>query len=217
VNDLRGRRFSYLTVLKFIGVRGKNAWWRTRCVCGSDFDVQGAQLTRGDKPTKSCGCKTAEIVGAANRTHGMSRHPTFAVWRSMNDRCRLPTHQAWHNYGARGIRVCERWQESFENFWEDMGPTYAAGLTLDRRDNDKNYTKRNCRWVTPEVQGNNRRGNIRIPTPWGLLTVAQASRRSGVGDTTILYRIKQGWPEHELLKSTTSKTPVRDDDLSFLE
>lgn len=112
----------------------------------------------------------------------------------MCDRCRLPTHQAWHNYGARGIRVCDRWSHSFENFWEDMGVGYVSGLTLDREDNNGDYCKENCRWVTSLTQGNNRRGNRRIHTPWGFFTVAEASRLSGIGATTLLYRLDHCTP-----------------------
>jgi len=131
------------------------------------------------------------MIGDANRTHGMSKHPAYAVWRSMLDRCRLPTHQAWANYGGRGITVCSEWQ-SFETFWADMGPTYRRGLTLERKDNEGGYSAVNCEWATYRKQMNNKRGNVWIETPLGVMTVAEASRLSGIGHTTLLYRIAHG-------------------------
>jgi hypothetical protein len=117
----------------------------------------------------------------------MSKHPAYAVWRSMCDRCRLPSHQAWANYGGRGITVCERWQEAFEHFWEDMGPSYQPGLTLDRIDNEGNYTYENCRWVPYKVQALNRRGNIGVD-------LATLSQKTGIARSTLYYRFQRGLP-----------------------
>lgn len=210
VKDLTGLRFAFLTILRYSHSRNGKSYWRARCVCGKTLVCEGAGLTRARGPSpKSCGCRTKALIGEGTSTHGMARHPAYAVYRSMIDRCRLPTHQAWHNYGARGIRVCARWRKGFDLFWEDMGPTYQQGLTLERTDNERGYSPENCRWATRREQGNNTRMSRRIETPWGVLTVAEASRRSGVGKTTILYRLSAGWPEADLLKSTTSKTRGR--------
>ena len=116
----------------------------------------------------------------------------------MRDRCRLPTHQAWKNYGARGIKVCDQWNESFQKFWEDMGESYAPELTLERVDNEAGYSKENCVWVTRKTQNSNKRSNVWIQTPWGKLTVAQASEKSGIGVTTLLYRLKAKVPQSKL-------------------
>jgi hypothetical protein len=124
----------------------------------------------------------------------MSKHPAHWVWRSMIDRCRLPSHQAWHNYGGRGIPVCERWQQSFENFWVDMGPTYQPGLTIERRDNNAGYSPENCYWADRQTQARNTRVNRWIQTPDGLMTVAEAAECSGLGVTTLLYRLNHHWP-----------------------
>ena len=90
--------------------------------------------------------------------------------------------------------MCERWSNSFEAFWADMGPTYKQGLTLDRIDNDGGYTPDNCRWVDYTVQANNRRRNHMV----GAETAAQFARRVGVKYTTILYRLAHGVPEERL-------------------
>jgi hypothetical protein len=170
-------------------------WWRTKDLSGQKF---GHLTLSGDftKGAKVCGHKCPHRK--PHKTHGMSSHPAYAVWRSMCDRCRLPSHQAWHNYGARGITVCKKWEASFSAFWEDMGASYQQGLTLERLDNSKGYSKKNCAWVTSREQGNNRRVNTRIQTPWGELTVAQASRRSGINVTTLLYRIEVGVPPSKM-------------------
>ena len=188
--QLYGMKFHRWTVVDFSHRTAHGtAYWKCQCTCGTERSVAGSDLLKGD--SKSCGCWARETASTRNAKHGMSAHPAYWVWRSMRDRCRLPTHQAWHNYGARGIEVCARWQE-FPAFWEDMGGAYKEGLTLDRVDNDKGYCKENCRWVTSQVQGNNKRTNRRIETPWGELTVSEASQKSGIGETTLLYRLSRG-------------------------
>src|SRR6478609_2685459 len=189
--DLTGLRSHSLTALRYVGSDGRKSLWIVRCDCGVEKTMPGTELTKGQ--LKSCGCQKGPALAARQRTHGMSRHPAFAVWRSMLDRCRLPTHQAWHNYGGRGITVCPEWQD-FTTFWADMGPTYQSGLTLDRIDNSAGYSAGNCRWTTPKEQSRNTRRNRRIETPWGLMTVSEASERSGIGVTTLLYRLASGAP-----------------------
>ena len=152
--DITGLRVGFLTAIRYHGSDGKKSIWVARCDCGSEVLLAATelkkQLARGI--VASCGCKRKETIGKKNSTHGMSQHPAFAVWRSMVDRCCLPPHQAWANYGGRGISVCPRWRESFEEFWTDMGPTYLPGLTLDRVDNNAGYSPENCRWVGMKAQ-----------------------------------------------------------------
>lgn len=198
--NFRGR-YDLLELIAYYGSDGKKAYWMAKCHgCGSYVIVNAAEVVKAHRKRGriSCGCKQGEWLSERRRTHGMSKHPAFAVWRSMIDRCRLPTHHAWKNYGGRGIMVCERWQESFQNFWEDMGPTYRPGLTLDRIDNDGPYSPENCRWVSYKQQSRNKRTNRYIDTPWGRMTVAEAAERSGIGVTTLLYRLAHGWPQDKL-------------------
>ena len=200
--DLTGQTFGALTALRPGSTDGKSRKWIFRCECGKECE-KGASDVKKDANkgrTPNCGCMTKELQGANKRTHGMTGHPAYAVWRSMLARCMNPNHHAWKNYGARGVMVCDRWIHSFENFWADMGPTYAPGLELDRRDNNAGYFPENCRWVSRQVNTSNRRTSVLVGTPWGRLNVAEAARRSGIGVTTILYRLDHGWPEEELFR-----------------
>jgi hypothetical protein len=198
--DLTGQRFGRLVVSERVANdKSGKPRWRCACDCGGTADVAAADLKKKNRGTKSCGCLARELSRERNKTHGMSRHPAFAVWRSMVDRCHLESHHAFHNYGARGIEVCAAWREAFENFWRDMGPSYQPGLTLDRRDNDGGYSPENCRWVDRRTQAQNRRAARVIATPAGPLNVAEAARRFGLQANTILYRIARGWPADQLL------------------
>lgn len=194
--DFTGQKFGMLTVIDLAYIRNNRSYWNLKCDCGNSI-VKLIKKVNSLKYT-SCGCLVKEGQSQTMKKHGMTGHPVHAVWSSMLDRCRLPTHQAWHNYGARGIKVCECWQESFENFWSDMGNDYEYGLTLDRKDVNGNYCKENCRWITMKEQSRNRRNNTIIDTPWGRMCVSEAAEKSGVGSSTILYRLQKKWPKEFL-------------------
>lgn len=190
--NLLGQTFGKLRVLNPAGSDGKKTLWLVRCACGNERTIRGVDLRKGQK---FCGhsCPFAkESIGNTNRTHGMSHHPAYAVWSSMVDRCTLPTHKAWKNYGGRGIKVCPEWKKSFTAFWADMGPTYRKGVELDRRDNDKGYNAQNCRWVSRSTNARNRRGSFAsrtgAPENWSEL-LAQA----GVKKNCAYHRAKSGW------------------------
>lgn len=208
--DLTGLTVGYLTVTRYEGSDGKKSLWAALCTCGRTVVLPGAELVKQSRRgvTASCGCMRRATIGSKRTKHGMSKHPAFAVWRSMIDRCRLPSHAAWKNYGGRGIAVCDRWAESFTNFWADMGPSYQRGLTLERKDNSLGYSPENCAWSTHKAQANNTRHSRWLDTPAGRMTVAQASAHYGVGYTTLLYRLAAGWPLDRVL-STTSSTAGR--------
>ena len=194
--DITGLTVGFLTAIAPYGRDKKgHILWRIRCVCGKDVFLPAAELTKMKKKgiVASCGCKRRETIGRKNRKHGMSHHPAFGVWHSMKERCQCPTHKAYKNYGARGIRVCTSW-ESFDRFWADMGPSWRKGLTLDRIDNNGDYCPENCRWVTFKVQSNNKRNTIKVDgqplTFW--------VEKTGIGRTTLLYRLQHGCPREHL-------------------
>ena len=221
LRDLTGQQFNYLTVLRRSEENTKDgkARWVCRCICGREVTYASVDITRKRHPVKSCGCLRNRLIGESSTTHGMSKHPAWEVWHSMKQRCNDPNHPAYHNYGGRGITVCDEWQHSFENFWQDMGSTYQRGLELDRRDNNKGYSPENCRWVPRKINVRNRRSNRFIETPLGRMTVAEYAERTGIGVTTLLYRISHGWAPELLCAPpdvrnvcTTSEIVVRGTD-----
>lgn len=159
IKDLTGQKFHSMTVLSFAGMHtnGKSLW-RCRCDCGAVKIVLGNNLKAGN--TRSCGHLFREFVKVwvRNTTHGMTAIPEFQIWSSMKNRCTNANHPAYCDYGGRGIRVCVRWMKSFEAFYADMGPR-PPGTSLDRKNNNGNYTPKNCRWATPQEQRTNRRRN----------------------------------------------------------
>lgn len=178
--DISGERFGRLTAIRRLGRK-----WECVCDCGEITAVDISHLRRGN--TKSCGCLNSEITGARNTTHGMTDTPTFIVWQGMLARCLNPKATSYRNYGARGVSVCPRWRDSFENFLADMGGR-PKGMTLDRHpNNDGNYEPGNCRWATPQQQANNTRVNVRYDYAGQSLTLSEIATLSGV-DYEWLYQ-----------------------------
>jgi hypothetical protein len=186
-----------MTVLSYAGKGGRaRATWLCRCDCGRENVALGERLRRG--ATTSCGCYKLDIFKDRITRHGMRKHPAYNTWRGMRERCGNPRNKTWLDYGGRGITVCERWRNSFEAFWEDMGPTWADGLSIDRIDANGNYEPLNCRWASRQQQSRNQRSNRLIETPWGVVSVAEAAERSGVSYKVICSRVKKGWPTDKI-------------------
>ena len=189
--DITGLTSGYLLAISYAGSNGRRSLWNVKCnACGKMVVLPASELQKGR--LKSCGCMRYRIISEKNTNHGMSGKPIWNVWHSMKQRCENPKAQAWNNYGGRGISVCQRWSESFEAFYQDMAPGYSPGLTLDRIDVNGNYEPGNCRWATYQEQARNTRKSRIIDTPWGRMTVIEASERSGIGETTLLYRLDHG-------------------------
>lgn len=154
--QISGKRYNLLTAIESTSQRSANCHvvWRFRCDCGKTVFAPATSVSRGI--WKSCGCHRKATTKLLKQTHGRSQSNLYRVWSAMLGRCRNPLNAAYKNYGGRGIKVCSRWESSFENFLSDMGEC-PKGLTLDREDNDGNYSPNNCRWATRKMQRQNQR------------------------------------------------------------
>lgn len=152
---LIGKKFGRLTVLEFDRVTPYQAiMWKCKCDCGEEVSVRSTHLTTGK--TQSCGCLARDKAKENRTTHGLHDHPLYDIWHGMQQRCYNSKSQSYNRYGARGIRVCEEWLESFTNFYNwAMRKGYRPGLSIERIDNDDNYDPGNCKWATSEEQNQN--------------------------------------------------------------
>jgi hypothetical protein len=202
--DLTERRFGRFLVLRrandHLSPSGRRyVMWLCRCDCGQERAVLGDNLRSG--ATASCGCFKLDQTRKAKTTHGhragaKSSH-VYGVWAAMHRRCRNPQDKSWVNYGGRGIKVCPQWHD-FAVFLGDMGEPHK-GMTLDRIDVNGDYCPENCRWATMREQQNNRSNNRRVVHRGISMTLADASRKSGI-EYSVLYArsILLGWPDEAL-------------------
>lgn len=130
--------------------------------------------------------------------HGYAGTSTHHVWKGMRQRCLNANAPAYADYGGRGITICERWMESFENFLADMGEK-PEGLTLDRRDNNGPYSPENCAWASRKAQAENRRSNRILEFGGKRQILSQWAADMGEPVTLLAGRLDRGWPVERAL------------------
>lgn len=201
--DLAGRRFGRLIVIDEAGRnQARHVTWLCRCDCGATVIRVGSNLKRGK--VTSCGC--LPNPGHFLPAHGQEGTPLYRRWQAMMTRTTNPNHPAFHNYGGRGIRVCDRWL-SFTNFATDMGPSFQVHLTLDRIDTNGPYEPNNCRWITNAQQQRNRRNNHRLTCHGRSMTLVEWTEVLALPRSTIEYRLKHGWTvQRALTKGVAPET-----------
>jgi len=158
-----------------------------RCDCGTTKEVLGFKMRRGE--SLSCGCLSKELSSIRESTHGLSKHRLYGIWKCMMHRCYNPHNHAYHNYGKRGIYVCERWH-SVSNFVVDNDKLASPGLTIDRINNDGPYSPDNTHWVTRQKQTYNSRRNVLITYQGETMPIFQWAKKIGIKPRTLWKRLR---------------------------
>lgn len=217
--NLTGQIFGRLTVCGYLGRAHSSSLWLCRCLCGNDTSVSASHLKSGH--TQSCGCFRVEVHKATPLTHGESRGTNrtkeYSVWRGIITRCENPNFRYWADYGGRGIKVCERWRNSFVDFLADVGRAPSPKHSIDRINNDGDYEPSNVRWVTSAEQAKNRRSNILVDYNGNTVILAEACRLAGVDYKRTLQRIRvYGWSFDDAIKMKWRKPRGRAQTTSML-
>jgi hypothetical protein len=202
--DLLGQVFGRLTVLERLGSHKGRVSWLCTCQCGSFHETNTYALTGGH--TQSCGCWKAECNrlallrhGHASRANGLS--PTYRSWQGMVNRCTNAADKSYKDYGGRGIGVHPSWR-LFDNFFRDMGEK-PPGKSLDRRDNEKNYSPNNCRWANKVQQARNTRSNKFVEYKGKRMTQVEFAEAVGHSQSTVSYRLRAGWTPAQIASTPT--------------
>ena len=151
--DITGNRYYHLVVLEKARVENGVVIWKCLCDCGNITYVRGQNLKSG--AVKSCGCLRKEAKPTLR--HNMSKTRLYRIWAAMKCRCYTQSHHSYKNYGGRGIKVCDRWKNSSDEFieWAIING-YTDDMTIERIDVNKDYCPENCTWIPANKQQANR-------------------------------------------------------------
>ena len=214
VKDMSGQTFGALTVLSRIGhkTKSRSHYWECQCICGNVTEVSGSNLRSG--AVASCGCVARQATSIRNQTHGHTAGAgatrVYRIWSCMLTRCYNPDRASWQDYGGRGIKVCDRWRESFENFYADMGEPPTPRHTLDRYpDNGGDYSPDNCRWATMSQQARNRRSTRMIEYQGRTMAISDWADEYGIKLACLTGRLNNGWDIEKALTTPVGSTRAR--------
>lgn len=188
-----GERIGHVAVVSQVG-----ATVSAICECGRTRTYAASNLAqharKGYRLRCSETCTVSKVIDVGSMTsghrHGETGTPEHRAWLSLRQRCMNPKNESWHRYGGRGISVCDRWRDSFENFLADMGRRPSNEHSIDRRDNDGPYSPDNCRWETRGIQNNNKGTNVYVEFRGRRQTTSEWAREIGITLPALLFRLK---------------------------
>lgn len=223
--DLAGEQFGLLTVIeKAEPIYASNGnimpRWHCKCACGNEIDILASKMRRNGN--MSCGCSAFN----EEKQGELGKH-LYDIYKQMIHRCYGVKYKDYKNYGGRGIKICQNWFDKvydyipsngrfkfsdarYHNFYVwGIEHGYMPGLTLDRIDNDGDYTPDNCRWANAKTQANNRRSNHHVEVDGLQYTVSELSLEHSIPKATLLYRLKSGWSPEDATTKPLNRNPGR--------
>lgn len=194
LKDYSGARFGKLVAVHLISrdiSKENNHEWLFVCDCGKNKIAKIKNVRSG--ATSSCGCLQHDCLVNRNTTHGLTKtyKHEYRSWKDMRSRCNNPKDTDYKDYGGRGIRVCDEWND-FNKFIIDMG-SKPSGYTIDRIDVNGGYSSLNCRWASQSTQANNKRNNHIIEYMGETRTLSEWGKKFKLCPSKIRYRLKMGW------------------------
>lgn len=213
IKDITGQTFNRLTAIEFVECKNGYACWMFQCSCGNQKILPGYSVRNGS--VKSCGClakERARETGLARLNFKGERDENgtpllYKQYYTIKARCNNPKYKQYKDYGARGIKMCEEWENDFNVFYDwAMSHGYSKNLSIDRIDNNGDYSPSNCRWATKMVQQNNTRANIFLEYDGKRLTLAQWARELDVSYQMLRYRYRAGWDTERILTTASQRS-----------
>lgn len=211
--DIIGQRFDRLLIINVDRNKKGKTVWICKCDCGNITVVPYSRLKSGN--TKSCGCLHHDFVVSLKMRHGQAHSRFYNIWSEMKRRCNNPKSESYSRYGGKGIKVCSRWMEDFENFYQDMFLEYQKHVLkygenetqIDRIDSKGDYCPDNCRWATIEVQQNNKSSCKYITFNNETHTISQWAIIKGINLQTLVGRLNRNWSIEDALTLPTGSSP----------
>jgi hypothetical protein len=211
--DIVGNRYGRLVVVSYSHADPKNfkAMWLCKCDCGNSKIIMGGSLKQGH--TKSCGCFLKEKISQVNTIHGDSQpgsnhYAEYKCWKGIKARCYSKKTRSYISYGGRGIAVCDRWKDSFENFYADVGNRPSSSHSLDRfPNNNGDYEPGNVRWATASQQARNKRTNLKVEFHGQKRLICELADEFNIPLSALYSRVRRlGWTVEDAVNKPFKKT-----------
>lgn len=198
--NIAGKKYGSLTAIRVVGrqEKNRNSIWEFSCDCGEVESICAYDVKTG----KRISCKKCKLAGK----NFPSNSQEYKIWTDIKTRCYNKNHRSYGYYGARGIKVCDRWVNSFDNFISDVGPRPSKDHSIDRIDFNLGYSPENCRWATNKEQARNKRNNVFVEYNGKKMLLVEASEKSGIPVTCLRARLLTGSDLFEPLKNKGSIT-----------